>query len=157
MIIRENYLKLLIAFKDKAVIKVITGIRRSGKSTLLLQFIDYLKKSEIDHKAIIYINLESLEYDSIRDYRKLYELIAQKISKNNHSYIFIDEVQNVEEFEKAVNSLSIDFDVDIYLTGSNAYMLSSEISTLLSGRYVEINMLPLSFKEYRSQWLQEDK
>lgn len=114
MIIRENYLKLLIDFKDKAVIKVITGIRRSGKSTLLLQFIDYLKKSEIDHKAIIYINLESLEFDSIRDYRKLYELIAQKISKNNHSYIFIDEVQNVEEFEKAVNSLSIDFDVDIY-------------------------------------------
>ena len=156
MIARENYLNLLIDFKDKAVIKVITGIRRCGKSTLLLQFIDYLKKIGIDQNDIIYINLESFQYDSIRDYSKLYELIVQKISNNSHSYIFIDEVQNVDQFEKAVNSLTVDFNVDIYLTGSNAYMLSSEISTLLSGRYVEINMLPLSFKEYASQWPQQD-
>ena len=156
MIARENYLNLLIDFKDKAVIKVITGIRRCGKSTLLLQFIDYLKKIGIDQNDIIYINLESFQYDSIRDYNKLYELIVQKISNNSHSYIFIDEVQNVDQFEKAVNSLTVDFNVDIYLTGSNAYMLSSEISTLLSGRYVEINMLPLSFKEYVSQWPQQE-
>jgi len=156
MIVREKYLNLLVDFKDKAVIKVITGIRRSGKSTLLLQFIDFLNQSGIDESKIIYINLESFQYDSIRDYPQLYELIAQKLIKNNHSYIFIDEIQNVEQFEKAVNSLTIDFDVDIYITGSNAYMLSSEISTLLSGRYVEINMLPLSFKEYASQWPQQD-
>ncbi len=151
MIARENYLNLLIDFKDKAVIKVITGIRRCGKSTLLLQYIDFLKKIGIDQNEIIYINLESFQYDSIREYSSLYELISEKISKNNHSYIFIDEVQNVDQFEKAVNSLSVDYNVDIYLTGSNAYMLSSEISTLLSGRYVEINMLPLSFKEYATQ------
>jgi len=156
MIEREIYLKQLIDFKDKQVIKVISGIRRCGKSTLLLQFIDYLKKLSIDDNKIVYINLESAQYYAIDTYQELYKLIAQKITKEIHCYIFIDEVQNVEHFEKAVNSLSIDFDVDIYLTGSNAYMLSSEISTLLSGRYVEIKMLPLSFKEYATQWKDQD-
>jgi len=156
MIIRENYLKLLIDFKDKSVIKVITGIRRCGKSTLMLQFIDFLKKSGIEDDNIIYINLESFQYDYIKDYIHLYELIEQKISKNCRYYVFIDEVQNVEQFEKAVNSLTIDYNVDLYITGSNAYLLSSEISTLLSGRYVEINVFPLSFKEYASQWSNQD-
>jgi predicted AAA+ superfamily ATPase len=156
MIKRENYLNILIDFKDKSVIKVITGIRRCGKSTLMLQFIEFLKDSGVKQDRIIYINLESFQYDSIIHYKELYELISKQITKKDRYYIFVDEVQNVEQFERAINSLTIDYNIDIYLTGSNAYMLSSEISTLLSGRYVEINMLPLSFKEYVSQWENQD-
>jgi len=147
MIIRENYLNLLIDAKDTEFIKVITGVRRSGKSTLLLMFKNYLLDNNIDEKNIIHINFESAMYDDIKDYKDLYNEIKNKIS-NEKMYILLDEVQNVDKWEKAINSLNVDFDVDIYITGSNAYLLSSELATLLSGRYIEIKMYPLSFKEF---------
>lgn len=147
MIIRENYLNLLIDAKDTEFIKVITGIRRSGKSTLLLMFKNYLLDNNIDEKNIIHINFESAMYDDIKDYKDLYNEIKNKIS-NEKMYILLDEVQNVDKWEKAINSLNVDFNVDIYITGSNAYLLSSELATLLSGRYIEIKMYPLSFREF---------
>lgn len=147
MIIREEYLKRVIDAKDKDFIKVITGVRRSGKSTLLLMFKEYLLKEGIKETSIIHINFESALYDDIKDYKDLYNYIKDKLSKKK-TYILLDEVQNISSWQKAVNSLKVDFDVDIYITGSNAYLLSSELSTLLSGRYIEIKMYPLSFKEY---------
>ena len=147
MIIRQDYLNLLIQAKDTEFIKVITGVRRSGKSTLLKMFKDYLLENGVDEKNIIHINFESAMYDEIRDYKDLYKKIKNNISKEK-CYILLDEVQNVEKWEKAVNSINIDFNVDIYITGSNAYLLSSELATLLSGRYIEIKMYPLSFKEF---------
>ena len=147
MIIRENYLNTLIDAKDTEFIKVITGVRRSGKSTLLLLFKEYLLNNNVNENEIIHINFESAMYDYIRNYKDLYEEIKKKLS-NKKTYILLDEVQNVNEWEKAINSLNVDFDVDIYITGSNAYLLSSELATLLSGRYIEIKMYPLSFKEF---------
>ena len=147
MIIRENYLNRLINAKDTEFIKVITGVRRSGKSTLLLMFKNYLLENGVNQKNIIHINFESAIYDEIKDYKDLYNEIENKISSNK-TYILLDEVQNVEKWEKAVNSINVDFNVDIYITGSNAYLLSSELATLLSGRYIEIKMYPLSFKEF---------
>lgn len=147
MVIRENYLNLLIDAKDTEFIKVITGVRRSGKSTLLLMYKEYLLKNNVSESEIIHINFESAMYDYIRNYKDLYEEIKNKLSKSK-TYILLDEVQNVKEWEKAINSLNVDFDVDIYITGSNAYLLSSELATLLSGRYIEIKMYPLSFKEF---------
>jgi len=157
MIERTDYLKRLLSFKDKKVIKVITGIRRCGKSTLLQQYTDCLKNQGVADDKIIFINFESAKYDSIRDHHALYSLIESRINGDRRHYVFLDEVQNVANFEKAVESLRIDFDTDIYITGSNAYMLSSELSTLLSGRYVEIFVQPLSFKEYYSVWQDYDK
>ena len=147
MIVRDTYLNRLIEAKDTEFIKVITGVRRSGKSTLLIMFKEYLQNHGVQEKNIIHINFESARYDEINDYKKLYHYIQDRIEKNK-TYILLDEVQNVEKWEKAINSLNIDFDVDIYITGSNAYLLSSELSTLLSGRYIELKMYPLSFKEY---------
>ena len=147
MIIREMYLNKLIEAKDTEFIKVITGLRRSGKSTLLLMFKDFLLNNKIKESNIIYINFESAIYDDIKNYKDLYNYIKNKIT-NDKMYILLDEVQNVDKWEKAINSLNIDFNVDIYITGSNAYLLSSELSTLLSGRYIEIKMYPLSFKEF---------
>lgn len=147
MVIRENYLNTLIDAKDTEFIKVITGVRRSGKSTLLLMYREYLINNNVSEDRIIHINFESAMYDYIRNYKDLYEEIKNKLS-NEKTYILLDEVQNVNEWEKAINSLNVDFNVDIYLTGSNAYLLSSELATLLSGRYIEIKMYPLSFKEY---------
>lgn len=147
MIKREKYLNKLIESKDTEFIKVITGVRRSGKSTLLLMFKDFLLDNGVDDKNIIHINFESAIYDEINDYKDLYNYIKEKLSKGKN-YILLDEVQNVEKWEKAINSINIDFNVDIYITGSNAYLLSSELATLLSGRYIEIKMYPLSFKEY---------
>ena len=147
MVIRENYLNTLIDAKDTEFIKVITGVRRSGKSTLLLMYKEYLINNNIEEERIIHINFESAMYDYIRNYKDLYEEIKNKLSKEK-TYILLDEVQNVNEWEKAINSLNVDFNVDIYITGSNAYLLSSELATLLSGRYIEIKMYPLSFKEY---------
>ena len=147
MVIRENYLNTLIDAKDTEFIKVITGVRRSGKSTLLLMYKEYLINNNIEEDRIIHINFESAMYDYIRNYKDLYEEIKNKLSKEK-TYILLDEVQNVNEWEKAINSLNVDFNVDIYITGSNAYLLSSELATLLSGRYIEIKMYPLSFKEY---------
>lgn len=147
MIIREKYLNKLVASKDTEFIKVITGVRRSGKSTLLLMYKDYLLANGVKEENIIYINFESAKFDDIRTYKELYEYVETRIQKTK-VYILLDEVQNVEAWEKAINSFNVDFDVDIYITGSNAYLLSSELSTLLSGRYIEIKMYPLSFKEY---------
>lgn len=147
MIIREKYLEKLINAKDTEFIKVVTGVRRSGKSTLLLMFKDYLLNNNVKETSIIHINFESAMYDNITNYKDLYEYIKVRI-KNKKTYILLDEVQNVDKWEKAINSLNIDFDVDIYITGSNAYLLSSELSTLLSGRYIEIKMYPLSFEEF---------
>ena len=147
MILREKYLNKMIDAKDKPFIKVITGVRRSGKSTLLLMFKDYLLNNNTLEDNIIYINFESALYDDIKNYKDLYQYVKEKIKKDK-VYLLLDEVQNVEAWEKAINSFSVDFDIDIYITGSNAYLLSSELSTLLSGRYIEIKMYPLSFKEY---------
>lgn len=147
MIKREMYLNRLIDSKDTEFIKVITGVRRSGKSTLLLMFKEYLLNNGINEKNIIYINFESVIYDEINDYKKLYQYIKDSLAKGKN-YILLDEVQNVDKWEKSINGLNIDFDVDIYITGSNAYLLSSELATLLSGRYIEIKIYPLSFKEY---------
>lgn len=147
MIIREKYLKKMIDSKDTELIKVITGVRRSGKSTLLLMFKDYLLENGVKQENIIHINFESAHFDDIKNYKDLYKYVESKIN-GEKIYLLLDEVQNVELWEKAINSFKVDFDIDIYLTGSNAYLLSSELSTLLSGRYIEIKMYPLSFKEY---------
>lgn len=146
---RDDYLNKLIQFKDKSLIKVITGIRRCGKSSLLTLFEEYLFNNNVSKDEIIRINFESFEFDEINEYRQLYIYIQNKIkSKNQRYYILLDEIQQVVSWEKAVNSLLVDYNVDIYITGSNAYLLSSELATFLAGRYVEIKMQPLSFKEY---------
>lgn len=147
MIKRDNYLKRMIDAKDTELIKVITGVRRSGKSTLLQMFKDYLLENGIKEENIVHINFESAIYDDIKDYKDLYKHVKEKIKKEK-VYLLLDEVQNVKHWEKAINSFNVDFKIDIYITGSNAYLLSSELSTLLSGRYIEIKMYPLSFKEY---------
>lgn len=147
MVIRKQYLNRLIEAKDTEFIKVITGVRRSGKSTLLLMFKDHLLNNNVKEENIIHINFESARYDEIKNYKDLYDYVKSKLSKGKN-YILLDEVQNIDSWEKAVNSINVDFNVDIYITGSNAYLLSSELATLLSGRYIEIKMYPLSFKEF---------
>ena len=154
-ILRYDYLSILKDFKDKQIIKVITGIRRCGKSTLLELFQDYLKENGVEDNQIIFINFENSDYEELQDRKVLYNYLKENLVKNKKTYIFLDEIQNVSEFEKTVDSLFINKDVDLYITGSNAYLLSSELATLLTGRYVEIKMLPLSFKEYISAF--EDK
>lgn len=149
LIERTNYLNELIRWKDKDLIKVVTGIRRCGKSTLFELFINYLIENGVTKEQIIHINLEDASYD-FKDYKELYEYINDKLNSKKQYYIFIDEVQNVKDFQRAVDSLYIKKNVDVYITGSNAYLLSGELATLLSGRYIEIKMLPLSFKEYIS-------
>ena len=148
MIQRKIYMKQLEAFRDQPLIKVITGMRRSGKSTLLTLWAEALAAQGVRPEQIIRINFESMEFDAIRHYRALYQWIKEKMKGLPHVYLMLDEVQAVEHWEKAVNSLFMEGAADIYLTGSNSSLLSSEISTLLSGRYVEIQVLPLSFKEY---------
>lgn len=152
MIERNEYLNVLKRFKDKELIKVITGIRRCGKSTLLEMYKDYLLTNDITEDQIISINLEDLKYNFIEDYMSLYNYICDKLKPNKKNYVFIDEVQKINEFQKAVDSLYIKKNVDLYITGSNANLLSSELATLLSGRYIEIKMLPLSFKEYKDAY-----
>ena len=137
----------MISAKDTEFIKVITGVRRSGKSTLMLMFKEYLLNNGVNEENIIHVNFESAMYDDIKNYKDLYKFVKEKIKKGK-IYLLLDEVQNVESWEKAINSFKVDFDIDIYITGSNAYLLSSELSTLLSGRYIEIKMYPLSFKEF---------
>ena len=144
---REHYLNQLIRFKDTNLVKVITGLRRCGKSSLLLLFREYLINNGTKEVNIIYLNFELLEFDMINDYRDLYDYIKERVA-DEKCYLLLDEVGEVEQWEKAIRSLLIDTDVDIYITGSNAYLLSSELSTFLTGRCVEIKMLPLSFREY---------
>lgn len=148
MIIREEYLNKLKLLKDKNIIKIVTGIRRCGKSTLLLQFRDWLIEQGVKKSQIILINFEDLEYEDLTDYKSLHKYIKEHLKKNVKTYVFLDEIQNVDKFPKVLDSLQLNPDVDLYVTGSNAYMLSSEIATLISGRYIQIEMLPLSFKEY---------
>ena len=150
MIERNEYLQKLIAFKDKKLIKVVSGIRRCGKSTLLEIYQDYLIKNGIDISQIIYINFEDPDNEELTDYKKLYEYIKAKLVTKKTTYIFLDEIQAVNDYQKAIDGLFIKKNTDIYITGSNAYFMSGELATLLSGRYVEIEMLPLSFKEYVS-------
>ena len=152
MLIRKKYLNQLINGKDLNLIKVITGVRRSGKSTLLLQYRDYLIKEKINKKNIIYINFESAEYYSIKDYKDLYSYVKDIINNKDKYYILLDEVQNVNEWEKAVNSFLVDFNSDIYITGSNAYLLSSELTTLLAGRVLTIKIYPFSFSEFIKEY-----
>lgn len=150
MIKRETYLHKLVGFKDKKIIKIITGIRRCGKSTLFQIFKDYLLESGIEKEQIIMMNFEDADFENLLDRKMLYNYLKEKLLPQKMNYIFLDEIQNVNEFQKVVDSLYIRDNVDIYITGSNAYLLSGEIATLLSGRYVEIKMLPLSFTEYIS-------
>ena len=147
---RPIYLEQLKSFREKELIKVVTGIRRCGKSTLFDLYCDYLIQDGVDEKQIIRINLEDPDYHDIKDYMQLYKMIKEQLLTDKMNYIFLDEVQNIPEFQKAVDGLFIKKNCDVYITGSNAYLLSGELATLLAGRYVEIRMLPLSFKEYVS-------
>lgn len=156
MIERTEYLEQLKRFKDKNLIKVVTGIRRCGKSTLFELFINYLKENGIKDNQIIKINLEDADYN-FDSYKELYDYVNKQLDSKKQYYVFLDEVQNVPKFQKAVDSLYIKKNVDVYITGSNAYLLSGELATLLSGRYIEIKMLPLSFNEYLSAFNNSDK
>ena len=148
MVERKEYLDQLWACKDEQQIKVVTGIRRCGKSVLLEQYQQKLLAEGVAPEQIISINFENLDYEPLKDYMELYRYLKERLCTDKMTYIFLDEVQEVPSFEKVVDSLSIKDQVDIYITGSNAYMLSSELATLLSGRYTEIKMLPFSFREY---------
>lgn len=148
MVIRKEYLEQLKSWKDEMVVKVVTGIRRCGKSTLLMQYQDYLRENGVAENQIISINFEELEYEHLLDYRALYGYIKERLCADEMTYIFLDEIQKVPDFQKVVDSLYVKKNTDVYITGSNAYMLSGDLATLLTGRYVEISMLPLSFKEY---------
>lgn len=150
MIPRNDYLDSLINLRDKQIIKVVTGIRRCGKSTLFELFQEYLLQNGVEPEQIITFNLEDGDYADIEDNKALYNLVRERLLPDKMNYIFLDEVQRVEDFQKAVDGLFIKKNCDVYITGSNAYLLSGELATLLSGRYVEIKMLPLSFKEYVS-------
>ena len=152
MLKRDIYLNQLIQSKDLNLIKVITGVRRSGKSTLLIQYKDYILSENILEKNIIYVNFESAEWYDIKNYKDLYDYIKSNIQTKDKIYILLDEVQNVDKWEKAVNSMMVDFNSDIYITGSNAYLLSSELTTLLAGRILTIKIYPFSFKEFLSEY-----
>lgn len=145
---RASYLNKLIAFKDKNLIKVITGIRRCGKSTIMEIYRDWLKEQGVSTDQIVYLNFEDYDNFELRNPKNLYAYIKPLLIEDKMNYLFFDEIQHVQDFPDIINSLNLKPNVDIYITGSNAYMLSSEIATLLSGRYIEIAMQPLSFKEY---------
>ena len=145
---RPEYLNQLVQNKDVDLIKIVTGIRRCGKSSLLDLFHQYLLKNGVSEEHIVHMNLESLRYRDLTDYLSFYDYVSGKIQGSGKTYLIFDELQVIEHWEKAIESFRLDYDVDIYITGSNAYLLSTEFSTLLSGRYVEIRVLPLSFKEF---------
>lgn len=157
MIKRKEYLKQLLSWKDQSIIKVLTGIRRCGKSTILKLYQEYLLNNGIDPSQIISINFEELEYEDLQDYKKLYQYIKDRLVENKMMYIFLDEIQNVPSYEKVVDSLHVKENIDIYITGSNSYIFSGQLATYLSGRYIEIPVLPLSFKEvYNPQTNKEE-
>lgn len=157
MIKRKEYLKQLLSWKDQNIIKVLTGIRRCGKSTILKLYQEYLLNNGIDPSQIISINFEELEYEDLQDYKKLYQYIKDRLVENKMMYIFLDEIQNVPSYEKVVDSLHVKDNIDIYITGSNSYIFSGQLATYLSGRYIEIPVLPLSFKEvYNPQTNKEE-
>lgn len=149
MIARERYMKQIRDFMDKPVVKVITGMRRCGKSVIMELARDEIRRRGVSDKNIFYVNFESLAHEDLKHYRTLYRAVTEAAKEaGGRLYIFLDEVQEVSAWEKAVNSFRVDFDCDIYVTGSNARLLSGELATLLSGRYVEIRVYPLSFAEY---------
>ena len=148
MVQRKQYMEKLKKLQDKKIIKVVTGVRRCGKSTLLLMFREYLRECGVEEGRIISVNFEDVENEPLLDYKKLHKYIEDRLVPGEMTYVFLDEVQNVLQYQKAVDSLFIKDHVDLYITGSNAAMLSGELATLLSGRYIEISMLPLSFAEY---------
>lgn len=148
LINRPEYLKHLIQNRDVDLVKIVTGIRRCGKSSLLELYHQYLLEQGVKEDHIVHMNLESLRYRDLSDYLAFYDYVSGQIPREGKTYLIFDELQAVEHWEKAVESFRLDYDVDIYITGSNVYLLSTEFSTLLSGRYVEIRMLPLSFKEF---------
>ena len=148
LINRPQYLNQLIQNKDVNLVKIVTSIRRCGKSSLLDLFHHYLSEHGVPDSRIIHMNMEFLRYRDLTDYPSFYDHVSKQIARIGKTYLIFDELQAVEHWEKAIGSFRLDFDVDIYITGSNAYLLSTEFSTLLSGRYVEIRMLPLFFKEF---------
>lgn len=148
MLNRDLYMQKLIPFIDSPLVKILTGIRRSGKSTILLLLIEELKKRGVREDQIVYLNFDSLKYESLTDYKELYKVITAEFKAKDKLYVLLDEIQEVKDWEKAVNSLCADYNADIYITGSNSRMLSSEISTYLTGRYISITVYPLSFNEY---------
>lgn len=156
LISRKEYLDWLCRWQDKQIIKVVSGVRRCGKSTLFTLFKQNLLKQGVDEKQIISINFEAMEFEALRDYHTLYQYINDRLQQDCKNYIFLDEVQHCTEYQKAVDSLFIKDNCDIYLTGSNAYFMSGELATVLSGRYVELKMLPLSFKEFVSSFAPEN-
>lgn len=145
---RPEYLEWLKGWKEKQIIKVVSGVRRCGKSTLFDIYKDWLKENGIDSSQIISINFESIEYEPLTDYHALYKHISERLIPDKTNYVFLDEIQHVPQFEKAVDSLFLKENCDVYITGSNAYFMSGELATVLTGRYVELKMLPLSFKEF---------
>jgi predicted AAA+ superfamily ATPase len=147
---RKEYLDWLIRWKEKRIVKVVSGVRRCGKSTMFDIFRDYLLENGVDASQIVMLNFEDIEYDRLSDYRLLYDYIRPLLLPEKMNYIFLDEIQHVAQFEKTVDSLSMRENCDVYITGSNAYFMSGELATLLSGRYVELRMLPLSFREFSS-------
>lgn len=153
---RQEYFSRLVSYKDKKIIKVITGVRRCGKSTLLKIFRDYLLENSVEEGQIININFEDYEYESLWDPRTLYQYIKARLLPGKMMYLILDEVQNVRDFQRVVDSFFIRDNIDIYITGSNSYMLSGELATLLSGRYVKIEMLPFSFSEFVKVFQLED-
>ena len=154
---RKEYLDFLVKSKDRQIIKVVSGVRRCGKSTLFEIYKDFLLENGVAKNQIISINFEDMDYEELTDYKKLYEYIKSKMIEDKRNYIFLDEIQHVDKFEKVVDSLFIKENTDLYITGSNAYFMSSELATLLSGRYIELKMLPLSFKEYYQAKLKYEK
>ena len=154
---RKEYLDFLVKSKDRQIIKVVSGVRRCGKSTLFEIYKDFLLENGVEKNQIISINFEDMDYEEFTDYKKLYEYIKSKMIGDKKNYIFLDEIQHVDKFEKVVDSLFIKENTDLYITGSNAYFMSSELATLLSGRYIELKMLPLSFKEYYQAKLEYEK
>ena len=154
---RKEYLDFLVKSKDRQIIKVVSGVRRCGKSTLFEIYKDFLLENGVAKNQIISINFEDMDYEELTDYKKLYEYIKSKMIGDKRNYIFLDEIQHVDKFEKVVDSLFIKENTDLYITGSNAYFMSGELATLLSGRYIELKMLPLSFKEYYQAKLEYEK
>ncbi|MCM1121924.1 MAG: ATP-binding protein [Eubacterium sp.] len=148
MVWRQEYLEQLAEWKDESVIKVVTGIRRCGKSTLFNQYQEYLRKTGVTNEQIVSINFEDLDFEDLLDYKELYRYVKERLCEGRMTYIFLDEIQKVDSFQKVVDSIYIKENVDLYITGSNACILSSDLATLLSGRYVEISLLPLSYREY---------
>ena len=150
LIARDRYLEWLLSWKDKHVIKVVSGVRRCGKSKLFEIYRNHLMQRGVTADQIIAINFEELEYEDLTSYRELYDYVNARLAPGKTTYVFLDEIQHVDHYEKAVDGLFIKDDVDVYITGSNAYFMSGELATLLSGRYIELKMLPLSFKEFCS-------